>query len=119
MNRLPHTRTRIIAGVLIVALTKRDLIDQVAQSAGIPKMVATKAVEAALELIKSSLVNGDDVLISGFGKFVAKHKEARLGRYPQPGNPLMLRPRTVINFHSSGVLRELVNRDGPQQRITE
>jgi integration host factor subunit alpha len=95
-----------------MSLTKQDLAAQVAQTAALPKMVATQAVEAALEMIKSSLTNGDDVLVSGFGTFVANRKAARLGRNPQTGDALMLKARTVVTFKSSRGLRGRVSEGG-------
>ncbi|MBW2075852.1 MAG: HU family DNA-binding protein, partial [Deltaproteobacteria bacterium] len=54
--------------------------------------------------------NGEDVLISGFGKFCVKNKEERKGRNPQTGEDMMLGSRRVVTFKCSGVLRDRVNR---------
>jgi integration host factor subunit alpha len=62
-----------------------------------------------LEIIKSTLESGEDVLISGFGKFEVKEKNARRGRNPQTGSDLMLGARRVVIFKCSGVLREKMN----------
>jgi integration host factor subunit alpha len=61
------------------------------------------------QLIKQSLQDGDDVLISGFGKFSVKEKKQRMGRNPQSGEPVMLSPRKVVTFKYSGVLKEKIN----------
>lgn len=66
-------------------------------------------VETVIELIKSSLENGDDVLISGFGKFCVKEKNERKGRNPATGDDMMLRPRKVVTFKCSGKLRDMLN----------
>ena len=91
-------------------LTKADLITQVhASNPNMTKAQARKAVETILRTIKSSLENGQDVLMSGFGKFCINNKSARKGRNPQTGESLMLDARRVITFKPSGKLREKVN----------
>jgi len=66
-------------------------------------------VEKFLEISKDSLINGDDLLLSGFGKFSVKEKKARQGRNPQTGEGLILEARQVITFKPSGKLRDMVN----------
>ena len=93
-----------------MTLTKADLIDQVhATSPRMTKIQAREAVEAILLIIKSRLENGDDVLLSGFGKFNVKAKSARKGRNPQTGESMMLGAREVVTFKPSGLLRKKVN----------
>ena len=53
--------------------------------------------------------DGDDVLVSGFGKFCVKEKRPRRGRNPATGQDLMLRERKVVTFKCSGKLREKIN----------
>ena len=67
-------------------------------------------VKIILELIKSRLESGEDVLISGFGKFCVKEKGERKGRNPATGEDLMLPPRRVVTFKCSGKLRDKINR---------
>jgi integration host factor subunit alpha len=62
-----------------------------------------------LELIKSKLGSGEDVLISGFGKFCVKAKRKRKGRNPATGEDLMLDARRVVTFKCSGQLRDKIN----------
>jgi integration host factor subunit alpha len=93
-----------------MTITKADLIDQVhATSPRMTKIQAREAVEAILLIIKSRLENGDDVLLSGFGKFNVKAKSARKGRNPQTGDSLLLDARRVVTFKPSGKLRQKVN----------
>jgi integration host factor subunit alpha len=73
------------------------------------KIQAREAVEAIILIIKYRLENGDDVLLSGFGKFNVKAKSARKGRNPQTGDALMLDARRVVTFKPAGKLRKLVN----------
>jgi integration host factor subunit alpha len=65
-----------------MALTKKDIVDQVQEQLGFPKNQSVDITESLLELIKSSLESGDDVLVSGFGKFCVKEKAERKGRNP-------------------------------------
>ena len=60
-------------------------------------------------MIKSALESGEDVLISGFGKFCVKEKRLRRGRNPATGEDMMLVPRKVITFRCSKLLREKIN----------
>jgi integration host factor subunit alpha len=93
-----------------MTLTKVDLIGQVkATNPKMTKIQAREAVETIIRIIKSSLENGEDVLLSGFGKFNVKAKSARKGRNPQTGEVLMLEARRVVTFKPSGKLREKVN----------
>jgi integration host factor subunit alpha len=69
-------------------------------------------VETVFELVKKALESGDDVLISGFRKFIVRKKEARRGRNPQTGQDLTLDPRKVITFECSPVMRDRINGKG-------
>ncbi|WDN90382.1 integration host factor subunit alpha [Desulfosarcina sp. BuS5] len=91
-----------------MALTKNDIVTKVHQL-GFTKNKSVEIVEILLELIKSTLEKGDDVLISGFGKFCVKKKNKRRGRNPATGADLMLRERQVVTFKCSGKLRERLN----------
>jgi len=91
-------------------LTKAHLIDKVAESNGYTRKKSIETVEILLELIKKSLELGDDVLISGFGKFCVRKKRERQGRNPATGKDMVLRPRKVVTFRCSGVLREKLNK---------
>ena len=92
-----------------MSLTKVDIVNAVQSQLGLPKNQSVEAVETLLEIIKSSLESGDDVLVSGFGKFEVKDKKARMGRKPATGETLMLKPRRIVNFKCSGKLRAKVN----------
>ena len=93
-----------------MTLTKADLIDQVhISNSKMTKAQAGEAVETFLRIIKSSLESSEDVLLSGFGKFIVNDKSARKGRNPQTGESMMLDARRVVTFKPSGKLREKVN----------
>jgi integration host factor subunit alpha len=80
-----------------MALTKHDIVEQVCSGLGFPKTESVEITESLLEIIKSSLESGEDVLVSGFGKFCVKKKNERKGRNPATGETLMLKPRRVVD----------------------
>ena len=92
-----------------MALTKNSIIEQV-NELGFTKKKSVEIIELLLETIKNTLQKGDDVLISGFGKFCIKNKNQRRGRNPATGMDLILRSRKVITFKCSGKLRDKINR---------
>ncbi len=92
-----------------MALTKEKIITNVFEQVGLSKSQSRHLVEALLEQIKHTLAKGEDLLVSGFGKFVVKHKRPRRGRNPQTKEELRLRARKVVVFKTSGVLRRRIN----------
>ncbi len=92
-----------------MALTKQFVSEQVQSKLGFPKKQSVEAVESLLEIIKSTLAEGDDVLVSGFGKFSVKEKRERKGRNPATGQTMVLSPRRVVTFKCSGTLRDKIN----------
>ena len=91
-----------------MALTKVQIIEEVMKRNGFTKKKSIETVEILLELIKRSLESGEDVLISGFGKFCVNEKKERKGRNPATGDDMMLRPRKVVTFKCSGKLRNKI-----------
>lgn len=92
-----------------MTLTKAQIVESVQNHLGFTKNRSTDLVETLLEIIKNTLENGEDVLISGFGKFCVKDKKERRGRNPANGQDLILSPRKVVTFKCSGVLRDKIN----------
>jgi integration host factor subunit alpha len=92
-----------------MTLTKDDLVKAIAESNGYPRDRAQELVETLLELIKGELAAGEDVLISGFGKFCVKDKRERRGRNPATGESMQLVPRKVVTFKRSRQLRDRIN----------
>ena len=95
-----------------MSITKAHLADSIRNQLGLPKKQSIQVLESILEIIKKTLGNDEDVLISGFGKFCVKDKRNRRGRNPQTGEDLMLGARRVIGFKCSGVLRNKMNGEG-------
>ena len=79
-------------------LTKAQIVESVQSQTGFPKTRSTEIVETLLEIIKRTLESGEDVLVSGFGKFCVKEKRERQGRNMATGGPLMLKKRRVVTF---------------------
>jgi integration host factor subunit alpha len=92
-----------------MTLTKIQIVESVQNQTGFPKNKSSEIVETLLEIIKRTLASGDDVLVSGFGKFCVNEKKERKGRNPATGDAMMLAPRKVITFKCSGTLRGRIN----------
>jgi integration host factor subunit alpha len=92
-----------------MTLTKANIVDTIHNDLGFPKNRSAELIEILLEQIKSTLEKGEDVLISGFGKFCVKNKKERRGRNPATGDDMMLSQRQVVTFRCSHLLREKIN----------
>lgn len=90
-------------------LTKAEIISSLTNHLGFTRKMATDTTETLLEIIKSTLESGEDVLVSGFGKFCVKQKEERRGRNPATGGDMMLAPRKIVSFKCSEKLRDKIN----------
>jgi len=91
-----------------MSITKSHLADSIHNQLNLPKNQSVQAVESMIEIIKNTLENGEDVMITRFGKFYVKEKRERRGRNPQTGEDLMLGSRRVVGFKCSGKLREKI-----------
>ena len=94
-------------------LTKAHIVEAVAEANGFTRRKSVETIETLLELIKSTLESGEDVLISGFGRFCVKQKAERRGRNPATGKDMMLAPRKVVTFKWSGMLKNKLNSKKP------
>lgn len=92
-----------------MALTKNIIVEQLQAQLGFPKNQSVEITESLLEIVKSTLAAGDDILVSGFGKFCVKEKAERMGRNPATEEDLILPARRVVTFKCSGKLRDKVN----------
>ena len=93
-----------------MVLTKNFIVKALAKENGYQLNQSVELVETLVEMIKSRLSSGEDVLISGFGKFSVKEKRERRGRNPSTGEDMMLAPRRVVTFKCSGQLRDKINK---------
>lgn len=92
-----------------MTLTKADLKESIHKLHALSRKKATNVIENLLEIMKNRLETGEDVMISGFGRFCVKEKNERRGRNPATGEDLMLGSRRVVVFRCSPVLRDRVN----------
>jgi integration host factor subunit alpha len=102
-------RNSLPTGAGIMTLTKDHIINSVSTHLDLPKGKSADLVESLLEIMKKTRENGEDVLISRFGKFCVHEKKERRGRNPATGNDLMLGARRVVTFKCSGRLRDKIN----------
>ena len=91
-----------------MALVRDDLVQSLYDNMGFSKGQATKTVESLFEIMKETLSSGENILISGFGKFVVKNKAQRRGRNPATGEDLTLEARRVVVFKNSSLLFEKI-----------
>ena len=92
-----------------MSLTKANIVSELTNYLGFPRNKASETVETLLEIMKKTLASGEDVLVSGFGKFFVKQKAERRGRNPATGGDMMLKSRKVVTFRCSGKLRDKIN----------
>jgi len=90
-------------------LTKERIAEIFQQKLGLSAKESKDNLELILEQVKSELENGNDVKISGFGKWTVKSKQSRPGRNPHTGGKIEIAERRVISFHPSDKLRAAVN----------
>lgn len=96
-----------------MALTKARIVEEIARRNFRAKEEAYSHTQALLEIIKRTLEAGEDVMISGFGKFAVKTKKARRGRNPATGEQMVLKPKRRVTFYCSSRLRRKLNGNGP------
>ena len=93
-----------------MSLTKDKLANRLQTQLGLSRKESLELLEDLLDIMKDTLTQGEDLLISGFGKFSVRQKKARRGRNPQTKKSLILAARKVLVFKASGVLRERINK---------
>jgi Bacterial nucleoid DNA-binding protein len=92
-----------------MTITKEHLKDSLYMNCGLSRKASGDLLESIIEIIKRTLGEGEDLLISGFGKFQVKDKNKRRGRNPATGDDIILEERRVITFKCSGLLRDKIN----------
>lgn len=91
-------------------LTRADLAEAVYKEVGLSRNESADLVEAILEEVSSSLVKGENVKISSFGSFAVRQKGERIGRNPKTGVEVPIKPRKVLVFRASHVLKDRINK---------
>ncbi len=92
-----------------MALTKTDIVELIAEKNDFSPTEAKDVLEELLEIIKSTLASGEDLMISGFGKFQVNEKRPRKGRNPATGETMILKKRRVVTFKCAGKLKDKIN----------
>lgn len=94
------------------ALTKAHLAELLFEQIGLNKRESKDMIDAFFDLVSDSLVEGNDVKVSGFGNFQIRTKAPRPGRNPRTGEPIPIQARRVVTFHASHKLKDLIQGNG-------
>jgi len=92
-----------------VTVTKADLADHLRDTIGLNAREAKGLVDIFFDSMRQTLASGEDVLLSGFGKFTLRDKRPRPGRNPKTGQPCEISARRVVTFHASAMLKAHCN----------
>ena len=90
-------------------MNKQDLIGAVAETSGLSKADASKAVEGVFDAITGALKKGDEVRLVGFGTFSVSQRKASTGRNPRTGEPMTIKASTQPKFKAGKGLKDSVN----------
>ncbi|KQU62255.1 DNA-binding protein HU [Sphingomonas sp. Leaf339] len=90
-------------------MNKQELIATVADTSGLARSDAVKAVEAVFDTISTSLKKGDEVRLVGFGTFSVSKRKASTGRNPRTGEPMTIKASTQPKFKAGKILKDSVN----------
>ena len=93
-------------------VTRAELAEAVYQEVGLSRNESADLVESVLDEMSTSLVEGETVKISSFGSFSVREKGERIGRNPKTGEEVPIKPRRVLVFRPSHVLKDRINRTG-------
>lgn len=93
----------------ILGMNKSELIDMIAQNADLTKVAATRALDAVIQAITTSLKEGEPVTLVGFGTFAVKERAARVGRNPQTGAEIQIAASKIPSFKAGKTLKDAVN----------
>lgn len=99
-----------------MTLTKAELADRLFEQVGLNKREARDMVEAFFEGIRTTLEQGENVKLSGFGNFMLRDKPQRPGRNPKTGEEIPISARRVVTFHPSQKLKAAVEGAGDDDR---
>ena len=94
-----------------MSLTKQTIIEKIAEKNNLSNSEAKETIEHLLEIMKSTLASGEEIMISGFGKFQVNEKAPRKGRNPATGKTMTLDKRRVVVFKCCGGLRTKLNKN--------
>ena len=89
-------------------MNKADLIEAVADAADLPKTSASRTVDVVIDTIISALKNGEQVTIAGFGTFLVRERNARMGRNPRTGESMQIQASKAPAFKAGKALKDAV-----------
>jgi integration host factor subunit alpha len=92
-------------------MTKADIVEKIQTGTGMTRNESAEMMEEVFSIMKSTLGQGENLKISGFGSFVVKQKHDRRGRNPQTGEKITISARRIVTFKPSTILREAINSD--------
>ena len=92
-----------------MSLTKQTIAEKISEKFDLPPKQTKETIETLLEVMKSTLASGEDIMISGFGKFKVHDKASRKGRNPATGKAMTLKKRKVVSFTCSEGLKDQIN----------
>lgn len=90
-------------------ITRADLAEAVYEQVGLSRNESSNLVKSVFIEISNRLIGGDDVKLSGFGAFNVRQKGERIGRNPKTGVEVAIKPRKVLTFRASHVLKDRIN----------
>jgi integration host factor subunit alpha len=91
-------------------MTKSDIAEAIRTKVGIQRKDAENFLESVLQIMKDTLSSGEEVKISGFGKFAVRQKNDRRGRNPQTGDIITITSRKVLTFKPSVLLKDVLKK---------
>jgi len=89
-------------------MTKKDLVDRIADDAGIKKHQAEKAIDALIAALRGAMKAGDRVTVAGFGSFTVVERKARTGRNPRTGKEIRIKARKAAKFSPAAALKDFL-----------
>ena len=107
------THQVILSSLETPTLTKAELSELLFDRLGLNKRESKDMVEAFFDIIQTTLVEGRDVKMSGFGNFNIRRKAPRPGRNPRTGEAIPIKARNVVTFHASHKLKGIVQGEIP------
>jgi integration host factor subunit alpha len=114
MSETERVPSRIVLPTIETpTLTKAELAELLFERLGLNKRESKDMVEAFFEIVHATLVEGEDVKLSGFGNFNIRRKAPRPGRNPRTGEAIPIKARNVVTFHASHKLKAIVQGDIP------
>ena len=95
-------------------MTKAEIVEKIMAGTGLAKKDSAEMMETVFSIMKSTLEQGENLKLAGFGNFQVKQKNDRRGRNPQTGESITISSRRVVTFKPSAILREAINSDQAQ-----